>query len=95
MRVASRQGPDSVWRFTTQSEQGAAWVAVGDEVRVPLGTVVAVAGVADKVFNPDGTCSMGSVTLRGAAGALYRCTLAAATGRVRLYRGDRETGRGL
>jgi hypothetical protein len=57
--------------------------------------VLSVAGPEEKVFNPDGTCSFGSVTLRGPGGRFYRCTLAPATGRVRLYRGDREAGRGL
>ena len=46
-------------------------------------------------FNPDGTCSLGSITLRGARGEVYRSTLAPATGRVRFYRGQREAGRGL
>jgi type II secretion system protein H len=94
-RVVSRQHADGTWRFLTQSEQGAAWVSVGDEVPVPRETVVAIAGPAEKTFNPDGTCSLGSITLRGGAGGVYRCTLAAATGRVRFYRGDREAGRGL
>jgi hypothetical protein len=67
----------------------------GEEQAIPLGAVVAIAGEPEKVFNPDGTCSFGSITLRGAGGAVYRCTLAPATGRVRFYRGDREAGRGL
>ena len=56
--------------------------------------VLAVAGPTEKVFYPDGTCSFGSITLRAEAGAAYRCTLAPATGRVRLYRGDRGAERG-
>jgi hypothetical protein len=62
---------------------------------VPRGAVVAIAGETTKVFNPDGTCSFGSITLRGSGGEVYRCTLTPATGRVRFYRGDREAGRGL
>jgi hypothetical protein len=58
------------------------------------GAVVAIAGPADKVFNPDGTCSLGSYTVRG-PGGVYRITLMPATGRVRLYRGEHEAGRGL
>ena len=93
-RVSSRQESDGTWRFLMEREQGGAWVSAGDELKIPRGTVVSIAGAAEKVFNPDGTCSLGSITLRGAAG-VYRCTLAPATGRVRFYRGAREAGRGL
>lgn len=95
VRVASRPQADGSWVFRTEREQGAAWVPDGEEQRIPRCTLVSVAGSAEKIFNPDGTCSMGSITLSGAAGGVYRCTLAPATGRVRLYRGDREAGRGL
>jgi len=95
VRVAPGQDADGTWRFRLEREQGAAWVPDGDEQAIPRGTVVASAGPVEKVFNPDGTCSLGSVTLRGAGGEVYRCTLAPATGRVRFYRGDREAGRGL
>ena len=94
-RVVARQDPDGSWRFAIEREQGALWVPDGTEQVVPRGTVVAIAGTPEKVFNPDGTCSLGGVTLRGAAGEVYRCTLTPATGRVRLYRGDREAGRGI
>jgi type II secretion system protein H len=94
MRVSPRQEPDGAWRFLVERAQGETWVSVGDAQKIPRGTVVAIAGAAEKVFNPDGTCSLGSITLRG-AGAVYRCTLSPATGRVRFYRGDREAGRGL
>jgi len=95
VRVASRQEPDGTSRFVVEREQGVAWVSAGDGQRVPRGTIVSIAGSAEKIFNPDGTCSLGSITLRGAAGGVYRCTLSPATGRVRFYRGDREAGRGL
>lgn len=95
VRVAPQQLDDGGWRFRVEREQGAAWLPDGDEQLIPRSTIVAIAGTAAKVFNPDGTCSMGSVTLRGTAGEIYRCTLAPATGRVRFYRGDREVGRGL
>lgn len=95
VRVATLATPDGSWRFRLEREESSAWVPAGEEQRVPGGAVVAVAGPAEKVFNPDGTCSMGSITLRGAGGAVYRCTLAPATGRVRLYRGDREAGHGF
>ena len=95
VRVAPVQAVDGTWRFKVERERGASWVSDGDEQSIPRGTVVAVAGGAEKVFNPDGTCSMGSITLRGAGGEIYRCSLAPATGRVRFYRGDREAGRGL
>jgi len=94
-RVAQGRAADGSWRFRVERERGPAWVPDGDEQLIPRGTVVAVAGTAEKVFNPDGTCSLGSITLRGARGEVYRCTLAPATGRVRFYRGDREAGRGI
>jgi type II secretion system protein H len=95
MRVAPRRTADGLWRFRVEREEHAAWVPDGDELSLPCGTVVAIAGEPEKVFNPDGTCSFGSITLRGAGGEVYRCTLAPATGRVRFYRGVREAGRGL
>lgn len=85
---------DGVWHFSLQREQGGVWVPDGEELALPPGAVVAIAGPEHKVFNPDGTCSMGSITVRGGEAAVYRCTLAPATGRVRFYRGDRESGRG-
>lgn len=94
VRVAPLQLADGTWRFRLEREEAGAWLPDGEEQPVPRGTVVAVAGAAEKVFNPDGTCSFGSITLRGAGGELYRCALAPATGRVRFYRGDREAGRG-
>lgn len=95
VRIAPVQAVDGTWRFRMEREQGAAWVPDGEEQSIPRGTIVAVAGSAEKVFNPDGTCSLGSITLRGAKGEVYRSTLAPATGRVRFYRGGREAGRGL
>lgn len=94
-RVAARQEAGGAWRFRVERERGAAWVPDGEEQALPSGAIVAIAGPAEKVFNPDGTCSLGSITVRGAGDAVYRCTLAPATGRVRFYRGDRESGRGL
>ena len=93
VRVVPRQGADGAWRLSVERQVGASWVPDGEERQVPRGTLLAVAGPAEKVFNPDGTCSMGSITLRGAGDAVYRCTLTPATGRVRLYRGTREVGR--
>lgn len=95
VRVAPRRGADGAWRFRMEREERSAWVPDGEDRPVPRGAVVAIAGETNKVFNPDGTCSFGSITLRGAAGEVYRCTLSPATGRVRFYRGDREVGRGL
>ncbi|HWR98408.1 MAG TPA: prepilin-type N-terminal cleavage/methylation domain-containing protein [Candidatus Methanoperedens sp.] len=94
VQVAPRRGADGTWVLGTEREAGGSWVPDGEERRIPRGVLFAVAGPETKVFNPDGTCSFGSYTLRGEGGAVYRCTLAPATGRVRLYRGDREVGRG-
>jgi prepilin-type N-terminal cleavage/methylation domain-containing protein len=95
VRVAPRRTPDGGWLFRVEREELAAWLPDGDEQPLPRGTVVAIAGETEKVFNPDGTCSFGSITLRGPGGEVYRCTLAPATGRGRFYRGEREAGRGL
>jgi type II secretion system protein H len=95
VRVAPVHAADGTWRFLVEREDGTSWVPDGDEQSIPRGTIVAVAGAAEKIFNPDGTCGLGSITLRGAQGEVYRSTLAPATGRVRFYRGDREAGRGL
>jgi len=95
VRVVSRCLADGAWRFCVERELGAAWAPDGEQQTIPRGTVVTVAGPAEKVFNPDGTCSIGSITLRGADGGVYRCALAPATGRIRFYRGDREAGRGF
>lgn len=95
VRVAPSRAQDGSWRIGTEREEaGGGWVAEGEERRIATGAILTVAGPAEKVFNPDGTCSFGSIALRGESGAAYRCTLAPATGRVRLYRGDREAGRG-
>ncbi len=95
VRVAPQQQPDGAWLFVVERERGEVWEPDGDEQLMPRGTVVVIAGVDEKVFNPDGTCSFGSISLRGTAGEVYKCTLAPATGRVRFYRGDREAGRGI
>lgn len=95
VRVLAEPREGGGWRLRTEREEGAAWVAEGEDRVIPRGAALAVAGPAEKVFNPDGTCSIGSLTLRGSGGEVYRLTLAAATGRVRLYRGEREAGRGL
>jgi general secretion pathway protein H len=94
-RVTARHEADGSWMFRTEREQAASWVPDGEDQRLPPGAVVAFAGPEQKVFNADGTCSMGSITLRGPGDAVYRCTLVPATGRVRFYRGERESGRGL
>jgi type II secretion system protein H len=94
VQVTLRRSPDGAWALVTARETAGSLVAEGEDRRIPSGVIVAVAGPAVKVFNPDGTCSMGSITLRGDGEAVYRCTLIPATGRVRLYRGGREMGRG-
>jgi prepilin-type N-terminal cleavage/methylation domain-containing protein len=95
VRVTPRPGPAGGWHLRVEREEGTNWVSDGEDRAVPRGVVLSIAGPEEKVFNPDGTCSFGSVTLRGPGGQAYRCTLAPASGRVRLYGGDREAGRGL
>ena len=94
VRVAAFPGGDGSWRWRVEREAAGAWVAEGEARAVPHGALLSAAGGAAKVFNPDGTCSSGSLTLRGPRGELYRYTLAPATGRVRFYRGDAEAARG-
>ncbi len=95
VRVVPRRGPEVLWRIVTEREAGGGWVPDGEDRTLPRGVLIAVAGPAEKVFNPDGTCSLGSLTLRAGGAEAYRLTLAPATGRVRVYRGERELGRGL
>jgi prepilin-type N-terminal cleavage/methylation domain-containing protein len=94
LRVCAAPGADGVPRWRLEREEGGAWVALGEARAVPRGALLSAAGGAEKVFNPDGTCSLGSLSLRGPRGELYRYTLTPATGRVRFYRGDREAARG-
>jgi prepilin-type N-terminal cleavage/methylation domain-containing protein len=91
-RVRCVPGRDAqgVSRYRVEREEGGGWSAEGGERLLPRGAALSAAGPLAKVFNPDGTCTSGSLALRGANGALYRYTFAPATGRVRFYRGYQE-----
>lgn len=93
VRLTARREEDLGWRYRLEREEAGGWVPEGEERSLPRNTLLGVAGPAAKVFNPDGTCSFGSLSLRGCGGGGYRFTLAPATGRVRFYRGEREAGR--
>lgn len=93
MRVVPRCD-GATWRYGVERAEGAAWVAASAERRLPAGIALQSAGPAEKVFYPDGTSSVGSITLIAAGGMTYRFTLTPATGRVRFYRGAREAARG-
>jgi prepilin-type N-terminal cleavage/methylation domain-containing protein len=80
-------------RSIVETEAGGRWVPEGEIHRIPEGVRLTVTGSPQKVFNPNGTCTMGSLHLQGAGGRRYRLALNPLTGRVRIYRGDREIGR--
>ena len=86
-------GGGAVPRYVVEKEEGGVWVPEGEVHRIPESVTLTVTGPAKKVFNPNGTCSMGSLHLQGAGGRRYRLALNPLTGRVRIYRGDREIGR--
>ena len=89
--VAVTEGGLPVGYFT-EREEPVGWVPEEGGRRLPRGVRMRITGPADKVFNPDGTCSIGGLMVE-AAGGSYRIALNPATGRVRLYRGDTEIGR--
>lgn len=93
-RVATFPGlGDAAPWYVVEKEEGGAWVPEGEARRLPESVRLTVTGPPKKVFNPNGTCSMGSLHLQGAGGRRYRLALNPLTGRVRIYRGDREIGR--
>lgn len=92
VRLVTRQEESGAWIYRLDREEGLGWVPEEKERLLPRSAMLRVAGPAVKVFNPDGTCSFGSVSLQGPGGGVYRFALAPATGRVRFYRGEREVG---
>jgi prepilin-type N-terminal cleavage/methylation domain-containing protein len=81
-------------RYALEKEDDAGWLPEGETHRLPEDVNLRVAGPAIKIFNPDGTSSIGSFTLEGTDGGSYRLALNPATGRIRFYRGNVEVGRG-
>jgi type II secretory pathway pseudopilin PulG len=79
-------------RYVIEREDGSGWVTEGRDHPLPDGVEVKTTGPEQKVFYPNGTCSMGSVILTGPGGVRYRLSLNPATGRVRIYRGEEEVG---
>jgi prepilin-type N-terminal cleavage/methylation domain-containing protein len=76
--------------YRMEREGEGRWVADGKIHRLPKSVGLWTTGPADKIFNPNGTCSMGSIVLTGEGGRRSRLSLNPATGRVRLWRGGRE-----
>lgn len=73
------------WRLLVWRREGSGWRLV-TSVGLPRDvTGVRMTGPARKEFNPDGTCSTGSLLLTG-GGRSWRISLTSATGRVRIYR---------
>lgn len=87
----TRRGDRALW-YVMEREEGGVWLPVGEGHRIPERVRMSTKGSPVKVFNPNGTCSMGSVSLTGPGGKSCRLALNPLTGRVRLYRGDREDG---
>jgi type II secretory pathway pseudopilin PulG len=94
VRLVTHRDEACRWWYGLEREAPGGWVGEGGQRALPGGALLGCAGTPVKVFNPDGTCSFGSLSVRGPGAADYRITLAPATGRVRFYRGDREAGRG-
>lgn len=76
--------------YVMEREVRGRWVADGKRRRLPEGVDLWTTGPSAKVFNPNGTCSLGSIVLSGDGGRRYRLSLNPATGRVRLWRGEKE-----
>lgn len=89
----SRMGGGVLW-YVMEKEDGAVWIPEGERHRVPEGVRIRTTGPEPKVFNPNGTSSMGSIVLSGAGPQAYRLSFNPAVGRVRLYRGGYEVGYG-
>jgi prepilin-type N-terminal cleavage/methylation domain-containing protein len=84
--IFSRPSPGGPWEMLLARKNGS-WSPVETPVAIPSSTArLAVTGSLIKEFNPDGTCSTGSVILTRPGGCTYRISLTSATGRVRLYR---------
>ena len=79
-------------RYAVEREADGRWMHEGPPRRLPEGITLRTTGPAEKVFNPNGTCSFGSVILEGPDGVVCRLSLNPATGRVRLYRNGKERG---
>ncbi len=95
VRLVPGPGADGGWGYRVEREaEPSTWSPEGEPVKLPRGVALQAAGSPAKVFNPDGTCSAGSLSLAGPAGRRYRYTLSPATGRIRFYRGDQEAARG-
>ena len=73
-----------------RKEKGGVWIPDGEGHRIPERIGVDTTGPPVKVFNPNGTSSMGSVLLSGPGGRSCRLSLNPLTGRVRFYKGGRE-----
>jgi prepilin-type N-terminal cleavage/methylation domain-containing protein len=94
VRLVPELSGSGAWGYRLEVETPpAGWRAAGPPRELPRGLALRATGSAAKLFNPDGTSSSGGLVLATPAGALYRYTLAPATGRVRFYRGDREAAR--
>ncbi len=85
----SRKG-DPALRYVIEKDEDGLWIPEAVDHRIPEGVLMRATGPGTKIFNPDGTSSMGSVILEGAGGASYRLALNPLTGRVRFYRGGTE-----
>lgn len=85
----ARKGDPALW-YVIEEEEDGVWIPESPDHRIPEGVLMRATGPGTKVFNPDGTSSMGSIILEGAGGASCRLALNPLTGRVRFYRGESE-----
>ncbi len=72
--------------YVLQHNSGGIWVNEGINQTIPAGISVDLSNLPGKIaqFNPNSTCSFGSLTLTNTKGAQKTITLTSATGRVKI-----------
>ncbi len=73
------------WRLLVWLREEGGWRLTGTVILPREVTAIRMIGPIRKEFNPDGTCSTGSILLSG-GGRSWRISLTSATGRARIYR---------
>lgn len=91
LSTAAGASGEAIWYFL-EKQRETGWEREGDRHRLPAGVRLTSTGPPVKVFHPNGTSSFGSLILTGEGGGRHRLSLNPATGRVRLWRGEKEVG---
>lgn len=82
-RISFTPGIGSAGSYVLKRSSGGLWVPEGVSQSLPSGIALTVAGGNDKEFNPNSTCTSGSITLSSSKGA-KKINLTSATGRIRI-----------